>query len=241
MIEIQGLEKRFGPRVALARIDLTIKQGERVMLVGPNGAGKTTLLRILATLSRPTAGTVRIAGLDPRVAGGRVRRLIGFVSHETLLYEDLTALQNLQFYARMYGLAREDDRIDALLSRVGLEGRRRDLVRTFSRGMQQRLAVARALLHRPELLFLDEPYTGLDPVAADILTDLLAELVEAGCTLVLTTHHPAAEGRLAERVIVMRRGRVIVDEPLSDAAGFPARYRDLLVGPLPSDRFAGRG
>lgn len=241
MIRVHGLEKRFGPHVALAGVDLAIEEGERVMLVGPNGAGKTTLLRILATLSRPTAGTVRISGLDPGVAGGQVRSLIGFVSHETLLYDDLTAWQNLRFYATMYGLAPEHAGIDGLLTRVGLEGRRHDLIRTFSRGMQQRLAVVRALIHKPRLLLLDEPYTGLDPLAVDTLTELLAELVDAGCTLLLTTHQPAAEGRLAERVIVLRRGRIITDESLGDAAAFPARYRELLREPLSSRGFAERG
>ena len=167
MIEVSQLTKSFGPRHALAGVDLHVAPGECVVLCGPNGAGKTTLLRILATLARPTSGDVRIAGLDPAKAGADVRRQIGFLSHRTLLYDDLTAEQNLAFYARMYAIPDAQARIDDLLERVGLTARRHDLVRTYSRGMQQRLAVARAVLHRPALVLLDEPYTGLDPLAAD--------------------------------------------------------------------------
>ncbi len=150
-----------------------MEAGEYVTLVGPNGAGKTTLLRILATLIRPTSGTVRIAGMDVARAGPEIRRYIGFLSHRTLLYEDLTAEQNLRFYARLYGIPDASARMDELLQRVGLADRRHDLVRTFSRGMQQRLAVARALIHCPSILLLDEPYTGLGPDAAGALQSLL--------------------------------------------------------------------
>ena len=154
MIEIHELAKTFGARSALAGLSLKVEPGESVTLVGPNGAGKTTLLRILAMLTRPSAGAVRVAGLDLASAGDEVRRRVGFLSHHTLLYEDLTAEQNLRFYARMYDLGDPSLRIQELLERVGLSVRRSDLVRTFSRGMQQRLAVARTMLHRPRLLLL---------------------------------------------------------------------------------------
>jgi heme exporter protein A len=199
--------------------------GEFVALVGPNGAGKTTLLRILATLTRPTSGTVRLAGLDPARSGDSVRRRIGFLSHHTLLYEDLTAEQNLRFYARMYDLDRASCRIQDLLERVGLVGRRYDLVRTLSRGMQQRLAVARAVLHRPQVLLLDEPYTGLDPQAAQALTGLLAKSVEEGCTILLTTHNLERGLSVGQRVVVLVRGRVVYDER-RDAIN-PDRFSDL--------------
>jgi len=165
MLEIANLTKSFGPRAALAGVNLAVEDGEFVILVGPNGAGKTTLLRTVATLTRPTSGTVRIAGLDPLKAGLMVRRQIGYLSHRTLLYDDLSAAQNLLFYARMYGVADPDVRIAELLDRVDLADRGDDLVRSYSRGMQQRLAVARTMLHRPQLLLLDEPYTGLDGAA----------------------------------------------------------------------------
>ena len=230
MIEVQGLSKTFGFHKALDSVDLRVAAGERVVLVGPNGAGKTTLLRILATLERPTAGVLRLGGEDPARAGAGVRRQIGFLSHQSLLYDDLTVEQNLAFYARMYGLKDGPARIAALLKQVGLQQRSGDLVRTLSRGMQQRLAVARAVLHRPRLLLLDEPYTGLDPLAAEALTALLAQVLEEGCTLLLTTHHPGIEGGLGERVVVLLRGRVAYDGPFDAPAEFPERYRELVKG-----------
>ena len=228
MINVHGLTKSFGPRAALAGVNLAVGAGEFVTLVGPNGAGKTTLLRVLATLTKPTSGAVRIAGLDPTREGERVRRHIGFLSHRTLLYDDLTAGQNLRFYARMYDL-NDETRIIDLLKRVGLATRQHDLVRTFSRGMQQRLSVARAVLHRPSVLLLDEPYTGLDPNAAQVLTGLLADLAEEGCTVLLTTHNLERGLALGRRVVVLARGRVVYDEPREaiDPATFSETYRTL--------------
>ncbi len=230
MIAVSQLTKSFGPRQALAGVDVRVAPGECVVLCGPNGAGKTTLLRILATLARPTSGTVRIAGLDPAKAGADVRQRIGFLSHRTLLYDDLTAEQNLAFYARMYAIPEPQARIDELLERVGLTARRHDLVRTFSRGMQQRLAVARAVLHRPAVVLLDEPYTGLDPLAADTLTALLADLTGEGCTLLLTSHNLQSDVTLNRRVVVLNRGRIVYDAPHTDASTFPALYRELVGG-----------
>ncbi|MBN1954793.1 MAG: heme ABC exporter ATP-binding protein CcmA [Anaerolineae bacterium] len=225
MIELCELAKSFGPRAALAGVSFSVDAGEFVALVGPNGAGKTTLLRILATLIRPTSGEVRIAGLDPAKAGEAVRRCIGFLSHRTLLYEDLTAEQNLRFYARMYDLPDGPARVGELLERVGLTERRHDLVRTFSRGMQQRLAVARAVLPRPQVLLLDEPYTGLDVEAVQALTDLLGELVGEGCTALLTTHDLDRGFAMRRRVVVLSRGWVVYD---GSRAGFDlARHRAL--------------
>ncbi len=231
MIQVQNLTKSFGPRVALAGVDLSVEAGEFVTLVGPNGAGKTTLLRILATLSRPTSGTLRIAGLDPAQVGDEVRRHIGFLSHRTILYDDLTAEQNLSFYARMYDLDDGQARIASLLKRVGLAARRHDLVRTFSRGMQQRLSVARAVLHQPQVLLLDEPYSGLDPNAARVLTGLLADLAGEGCTVVLTTHNLGRGLMAGRRVVVLVRGRIVYDErgEAIDPATFSDTYYALTV------------
>jgi len=228
MINVHDLTKSFGPRAALVGVDLGVEAGESVTLVGPNGAGKTTLLRILATLTKPTEGSVRIAGLDPLKNGEQARRHIGFLSHRTLLYGDLTAEQNLRFYAQMYDL-NDETRITSLLERVGLAARRRDLVRTFSRGMQQRLSVVRAVLHQPAVLLLDEPYTGLDPNAAQVLTDLLADLTEDGCTVLLTTHNLERGLALGQRMLVLSRGRVVYDEPREaiDPTTFSETYRTL--------------
>ncbi|MGD1994320.1 MAG: heme ABC exporter ATP-binding protein CcmA [Anaerolineae bacterium] len=230
-IEARNLTKSFGPRNALAGIDLVVDPGDFVTLVGPNGAGKTTLLRILAMLARPTAGTLRIAGLDPAKSGGQARRQIGFLSHRTLLYNDLTAEQNLSFYARMYELESAPTRVDELLERVGLSARRHDLVGTFSRGMQQRLAVARAVLHHPPVLMLDEPYTGLDPTAGQQLTDLLAEMTDEGRTILLTTHNLARGLEVGRRVIVLARGQIVYDAPREkiEPSSFPELYGTLTV------------
>lgn len=231
MIETRSLTKSFGERAALAGVDLSVQEGEFATLVGPNGAGKTTLLRVLATLARPSSGTVRIAGLDPSQEGERVRCRIGFLSHQTLLYDDLTAEQNLRFYARMYDVDRDSGRVDDLLGRVGLFARRHDLVRTFSRGMQQRLAVARAVLHRPQVLLLDEPYTGLDPDAAQALTDLLGELAGGSCTIVMTTHNLERGLAMGTRVLVLARGRIVYDARADvSSATFSDVYRRLTGG-----------
>lgn len=231
MIEIRDLTRTFGPHTALSGVTLSVEAGDFVTLVGPNGAGKTTLLRILATLLRPTSGTVRVAGLDPARAGAEIRRRIGFLSHRTLLYDDLTAEQNLRFYARLYGLPDPQSRIDELLERVGLADRRHDLVRTFSRGMQQRLAVARAVLHRPSVLLLDEPYTGLDPHAAEALSMLLTGLAGEGCTIILTTHDLARSLEIGRRIVVLARGRVAYDAPAGtvDPITFPDLYRQVIA------------
>ena len=162
MITVKKLVKRFGLKTVLRGLDFHVERGEFVALLGPNGAGKTTFLRILASLSRPTLGDVRIAGYHLPSQAAAVRRRLGVVSHLPLLYGDLTAEENLRFYARMYGLSNADQRVAEVLELVGLAPRRRDLVRTFSRGMQQRLAIGRAVLHDPEVMLFDEPHTGLD-------------------------------------------------------------------------------
>ena len=229
VIETDGLTKTFGPRTALDGVDLSIEAGEFVSLLGPNGAGKTTLLRVFATLTRPTSGTVRVANLDLRSHGQEARRKIGFLSHRTLLYDDLTADQNLQFYARMYDEPDKNQRVGDLLDRVGLIPRRSDLVQTYSRGMKQRLAVARAMLHHPELLLLDEPYTGLDPQAVETLTELLTELSGEGCTILLATHRLDRALGSGERILVIHHGRIVLDREGDTVApeAFDRTFRDL--------------
>lgn len=233
MIEAFELTKSFGPRVALDGIDLSIERGDFVTLVGPNGAGKTTLLRILATLSRPTSGRLRIAGMDPNRAGERVRRCIGFLSHGTLLYDDLTAEQNLRFYARLYGMSVRSNecanRIGGLVKQVGLEARRREKVKTFSRGMKQRLAVARAVLHKPDFLLLDEPYTGLDAGAVEAFTELLVRVSGEGCGILMATHHLTRGLAVAKRVLVLDAGRLVYDQPRGAVSSrtFAELYRAL--------------
>ena len=183
MIEVRKLVKTFGYKPVLRGIDFHVEQGEFVALVGPNGAGKTTFLRILASLSRSNMGEVRVAGYRLPAQASAVRRRLGVLSHQPLLYGDLTAEENLRFYGRMYGLRDINKRVEDILLLVGLRARRRDLVRGFSRGMQQRLAIGRAILHEPEILLFDEPHTGLDQDAAEMLDELL----EQGRNLCLVT------------------------------------------------------
>jgi heme exporter protein A len=220
MIEVRGLVKFFGAKVALDGVDLDVGEGEFLTLVGPNGAGKTTLIRVLSTLTKPTEGSVRVAGYDLGGQGTEVRRRVGLASHQTLLYGDLSAEENLRFYGRMYEVPDLEQRIASLLQRVGLEHRRHDLVRTFSRGMQQRLSIARALLHDPAILLLDEPYTGLDQQATEVLREVLALPLsppklggmKGGArsrTVLMTTHNLERGLELCDRAAILFNGRIV--------------------------------
>lgn len=234
MIEVRNLTKSFGSKYALRGVSLRVMPGESLVLFGPNGAGKTTLIRILSSLSRPSSGSVHIGGLNLATHSDGIRRYLGVVSHAPLLYDSLTAEENLAFFARLYDLQQPAARIAARLEQVGLTGRRGDLVRTFSRGMLQRLAIARALLHDPEVLLLDEPDTGLDPQAAEMLHGLLAELSGRGPaggpgptkrTIVTITHSIERGLALADRVIILAAGRIAFE---ADVRGMtPAEFRPL--------------
>lgn len=206
MITVKKLVKRFGLKTVLRGVDFEVQPGEFVALLGPNGAGKTTFLRILASLSRPTLGEVNIAGFKLPGEASQVRARLGVVSHLPLLYGDLTAEENLRFYARMYGIANNQVRITEVLEMVGLENRRRDLVRTYSRGMQQRLAIGRAVLHDPEIVLFDEPYTGLDQDASSMLDVVLKTVAAQGRTVVMTSHDLARAEELATRFDILSRG-----------------------------------
>jgi len=208
MIQVQQLVKNFGPHPVLRGVDLHIRAGEFLTLLGSNGAGKTTLLRILATLSRPSAGEVRIGGWLLPQSAERVRAHLGFISHRPLLYTELTAEENLRFFARMYGLPAADERIAEVLRLVGLSRRRNDPVGDFSRGMQQRLTIARAILHRPDVLLLDEPFTGLDQEAAAMLSKVLGAVAMAGRTVVMTTHNLVQGLAHCNRVAILSRGNI---------------------------------
>lgn len=208
MIEVHRLVKRFGLKTVLRGLDFQVAQGEFVALLGPNGAGKTTFLRILASLSRPSLGEVRIAGYRLPEQAAAVRRRLGVVSHLPLLYGDLTAEENLRFYGRMYGIPGLEKRVAEVLELVGLSPRRRELVRTFSRGMQQRLAIGRAVLHDPEVVLFDEPHTGLDQEACAMLDAVLKEVAARGRTVVMTSHDLARAADLASRFDVLTRGQI---------------------------------
>ncbi len=209
MVEIRNLKKSYTLKPVLRGINLDVQQGERVALLGANGAGKTTLLRILACLTRPGMGTVSILGLDSVQQAQQVRALIGFVAHQPYLYPELTALENLLFFARMYAVKQGRERAVALLQRVGLERRMHERVGTFSRGQVQRLAWARALLHSPRLLLLDEPDTGLDQQGHELVNALLTEHTERGGSVLFTTHQLERVLPLAERVVILSAGRIV--------------------------------
>jgi heme exporter protein A len=232
MIHVRKLVKRFGLKTVLKGLDFQVAQGEFVALLGPNGAGKTTFLRILSSLSRPSLGEIRVAGYRLPMQAAAVRRRLGIVSHQPLLYGDLTAEENLRFYARMYSLPHADQRISEVLDLVGLAVRRRDLVRTFSRGMQQRLAIGRAVLHDPEVMLFDEPHTGLDQDACLMLDTVLRDVAARGRTVVMTSHDLARVAALASRFDVLSRGVITASVQRSEInpdhlLGF---YRQALEG-----------
>ena len=207
-IQVEGLHKSYGDRPVLRGLDLAVGWGEFLVLFGANGVGKTTLLRVLSTQARPEAGTVRVAGYDCRRQAGAVRRQVGVVGHKGLLYEDLTCRENLTFYGRLFGLPDLRQRTDAALSRVGLTARADQRVRTLSHGMQKRLSIARAILHRPAILLLDEPESGLDAESVTMLHDLLREWVDAGRTVVMTTHNLDLGTAWAHRIALLADGKM---------------------------------
>lgn len=230
-IEIIDLWKTFGPVAALRGVNLTVRLNERVAVMGPNGSGKSTLVRVLATMLRPSAGTVRIAGLDTQRQTLEARQRIGVVCHETFLYGELTALENLDFYARLHGLANPRERAREQLRLMGLEAQADVLERALSRGMQQRLALARALIHEPPVLLLDELDTGLDQQWTAFLVDLLNRAAAQGRTVLLTTHNLERSLDLADRLVILDRGRIV----------FTGKRDELDVGSLKEAYFSHTG
>jgi heme exporter protein A len=208
IIAVHNLVKRYGLKTVLKGLDFEVKHGEFVALLGPNGAGKTTFLRILSSLLRPTLGEVYIAGHRLPSQANQLRYKLGVVTHLPLLYGDLTAEENLRFYGRMYSVPNLSQRTTQVLEMVGLLNRQRDLVRTFSRGMQQRLAIARAVLHDPEVILFDEPHTGLDQDACVMLDKVLQEVAARGRTIVMTSHDLARAADLASRFDVLSNGSI---------------------------------
>jgi len=227
-IHTHGLTKHYGNRPVLRDIDLELPWGEVLSLFGPNGAGKTTLVRLLAGLTRPTGGSIRIAGLDPERRGIEVRRLLGVVTHQTFLYDELTARENLRFYARMYGLGNADDRIEEVSATLGSSSYLDARVRTLSNGMQKRVSLARAVLHRPRLLIFDEPEAGLDQEALDLVEALLKAHRAEGGSAVVTTHNVERGLSIADRVIILANGRISYDEPsgMLEPVSFRDTYRE---------------
>ena len=210
----EGLVRRYGERRALDGIDLTLKRGQTLVVFGPNGAGKTTLLRVIATLLRANEGTVSVLGNDLRKNGREARSEIGFLGHSSLCYADLTARENLTYHARLHGIADPDERIERLLIETGLESRGDERVAGYSRGMVQRLAICRAVLHEPELLLLDEPRSNLDPAAIDQVEALIG--AASGRSRVIASHDPAGGLEEADLVLGLRAGSPVMLAPAGE-------------------------
>lgn len=232
MITVKKLVKRFGLKTVLRGLDFEVQPGEFVALLGPNGAGKTTFLRVLSSLSRPSLGSVQVAGYSLPNEAAAVRARLGVVSHLPLLYGDLSAEENLRFYGRMYNIADIEPRITEVLEMVGLENRRRDLVRTYSRGMQQRLAIGRAVLHDPDVVLFDEPYTGLDQDASSMLDEVLKTVAAKGRTVVMTSHDLARAEDLATRFDILSRGVITASSNRTDlgSGNLLSFYKEALAG-----------
>ena len=219
---VADVSRFYGRRRALSHVSLTCSAGEVIGLLGPNGAGKSTLLGLLATLSEPSAGEVRYGDRTAREAGAEVRAQIGFLAHELQLYPELSARENLQFTAGLYGLDRPEARVAEALVSAGLSDRADDVVEGFSRGMRQRLALERALLHAPRLVLFDEPFTGLDEASCGALVARLAQLRDTRCIIVLATHDLDVVDGLLDRAVILRGGRM---RELGKTGSLRERYR----------------
>jgi len=225
-IEVEGLGKSFGNHRALTGIDLKVGSGEHVTVFGPNGAGKTTLIKVLSTLMKPSAGTVRLDGSDISKAPTEVRRKIGLVAHQTFLYDDLTVYENLKFYGKMYDVVNLEEQVHDVVRWVRLEARLHDRVGTLSRGMQQRISIARAVIHNPSIVLLDEPEVGLDPHAIVMVREVLDSLSAGERTVVMTTHNLEQGIEMSDRVVILDKGRIVYQEQKDriDIATFRETY-----------------
>lgn len=225
LIEVEGLSKDFGWLPALRGLDFQLRRGEFALLLGANGSGKSTLLRLLCGLTRASSGQIRVGGWSLPGEAQAIRAQIGFLAHRPLLYDNLTARENLDFFAALYDLSQAErtERRDDLLRQVGLYERADGLVRGFSRGMAQRLSLARAMLHQPDILLLDEPYTGLDSAARDMLDGLLAAAHESGCAIIMSTHQLERLPENAQRALILADGKLAYNGEVN--GGLPALYK----------------
>lgn len=225
-VSVAGLTKTFSTRKAVDKVSFELPRGAFLSVFGPNGAGKTTLLRMLSTLTRPTEGSIFIDGIDALEEPDIAREHMGLISHNAMLYPDLTAEENLLFYARLYGVKDPEKRVIELLDAVGLKHRRLDLVRTFSRGMTQRVSIARALINDPSVVLLDEPYSGLDPHAIEVF-DQLIESVREDRTFIMVSHDLEKGLSMCTHALVLAKGRVVTfaERGDLDADEFRELYR----------------
>lgn len=232
VISARGITKDFGAHVALKNIDLELGKGQSLVIIGPNGAGKTTLLKVLSGTIAPTQGTLLIQGVDIKKDPMAVKKMIGVISHETYLYDELTARENLEFFGKMYGIQKDvlEKRIDELLLMTGLDERADDRAGSFSRGMKQRLSIIRSLLHRPAILLMDEPYTGLDQQAADAFEAVLRLLDTEMTTKIMVSHDIERAFEMSDRIIIMDKGMMVHDAmkaEIANAEGLRWIYRSI--------------
>ena len=208
-IEARGLNKKFGYKTALRNVDIFLKEGDSLALFGPNGAGKSTLIQVLCSLLQPTSGSVRIAGYEARRDREALHQIIGLIGHQTFLYPHLTAYENLKFYGAMYGVTQINVRIAEVLDRVGLSDYRNDTVQNFSRGMQQRLSIGRAIMHDPMIMFLDEPFTGLDQQGSEDFIKLILQFRDQGKTVIMASHDLQLGIELCDRAAILKAGKMV--------------------------------
>ena len=212
-IEITGLSKAFGRTPVLRKLDLELKWGEALTILGPNGSGKSTLIKLLATLTKPDEGVVRVAGLDAARAGQRIRSIVGAVIHDSLLYDELSGFENLRFAGRMFGLDRIDDRIASVAEKMGVGSKLHQRAGTLSHGMRKRFTIARALLHDPPVLLMDEPESGLDQEALVKLDAVIGDYTGPGRAVLMTTHNLERAVGLGHRLAILARGGIAYQEP----------------------------
>jgi len=226
LVEFKKVNKKYGHIHALRDVSVSLNKGEFVSVFGPNGAGKSTFLKLLCTMTAPTSGQILYEGTPLNKLEDSFRSRFGVISHQPFLYSELTAMENLRFYAKMYGVENIDERIKVLLDKVELYKRRNDRVRGYSRGMLQRLSITRALLHDPEIVILDEPYTGLDTHASDILTRILVELFDEHKTIMMVTHNMKQGYDAASRLAIIKGGQLVFNEEKSNIGinEFEERY-----------------
>ena len=230
-LKVRNLTKSFGPLKAIDGIDLDLEKGKTIAIFGGNGAGKTTLVKIISTLMRPSSGTVRIGDAEDGSSADSVRRMIGFISHSLFLYKDLNAVENLRYFGRLYGVQGLEDRISKLLTDFGLLPRMYDPVMTYSRGMLQRLALSRALIHNPVLLLLDEPFTGLDRSAAATLTEYIGRHKSEGGATILVTHDLENGYSVADDLAILTNGKLLWQKKSLEITleEFKKVYSDLVI------------
>jgi heme exporter protein A len=216
LIDIKGLTKQADNKLILRGIDLSIEQGETVAILGPNGAGKSTLLKVLATLIKPTTGHVMINGLSLKKNQLQIKKLFGYLPHSSLLYDQYSPLENLAFFGKLYGVKNPEIRATELVKEVGLSFFLNEPVKNFSRGMIQRIAIARAIVHEPKILYLDEPHTGLDQGAIGILNNVIVSMKEKGTTTLMVTHDFKQAAEICDRILIMKNGKIVDDFKLKE-------------------------